>query len=104
MKIKIFQNSVVSEIGPCSIVIEWDTERKEFRSERETPLQNSFGPMSAEDAMVIMSDGLELSVDEVCEQIKSNEVVEQYVSDIKEALAALDRERLKEYWKQCQEG
>lgn len=103
MKIKIFQNSVVSEIGPCSIIIEWDTERKEFRSERETPLQNTFGPMSAEDAMLIMSNGLELSVDEVCEQIKGNQVAEQFLNDIRDVLIALDEDKLKEYWKQCQE-
>ena len=51
MKLTIFQNTVMSDIGPCRIFIEWDTERKEFRSERETPLQSVFSPMSAEDAM-----------------------------------------------------
>lgn len=103
MKLTIFQNTVMSDIGPCRIFIEWDTERKEFRSERETPLQSVFSPMSAEDAMIIMSNGLELSVDDVYNIIKDNEIVDPYASEIRNVLAELDLVKLKELMNEYKE-
>lgn len=59
--------------------------------------------MSAEDAMIIMSNGLELSVDDVYNIIKDNEIVEPYVSEIRNVLAELDLVKLKELMNEYKE-